>query len=194
MDLGAWVLETACRHFAGWKRRGCRLDYISINVSALQLKEAGLVDTVSEILRRHEMAPSELQIEITESVLAEGGATDRNLRKLSALGAKLALDDFGTGYSSLNYLRTFPIDTLKIDKSFMLELPSEPAACRLVESIIRMCAALGKDVVAEGIETQEQLDFLHSRGCWAVQGFLTGRPMNSPNVGRFMRRVPAREQ
>ncbi len=191
LDLGAWVLATACRQFAAWKQRGLGLRYISINVSARQLKDGALLDTILATLARHAIEPAELQIEITESVLAEGGATDRNLRKLSALGAKLALDDFGTGYSSLNYLRTFPISTLKIDRSFMLDLPGNDGACRLVESIIRMCVALKKEVVAEGVEHQGQFDFLSSLGCGAVQGYLTGRPMMSPDVGRLLSRSPA---
>jgi EAL domain-containing protein (putative c-di-GMP-specific phosphodiesterase class I) len=113
----------------------------------------------------------------------------QTLVEIAALGVQLALDDFGTGYSSLSYLRAYPIHTVKIDRSFILGLPQDLAACRLAESIIVMCAALGKNVVAEGVETQAQLQFLRRAGCPTVQGYLLGRPMEAADFPAFARRL-----
>jgi diguanylate cyclase (GGDEF)-like protein len=186
VDLGAWVLRTACHQYSSWRRNGFRLDYLSVNVSARQLRESALLDTILATIDRFGMKPDELQVEITESVLADGAATERTLRDLASRGVRLALDDFGTGYSSLNYLRSYPIHTVKVDRSFIADLPGARAACRLVESIIGMCNALDKHVVAEGVETQEQLDFVQSVGCGAVQGYLIGRPMMAADVDAYL--------
>jgi EAL domain-containing protein (putative c-di-GMP-specific phosphodiesterase class I) len=117
--------------------------------------------------------------------LADGGL----LAGIAASGIRLALDDFGTGYSSLSYLRTYPIHTVKIDRSFIVGLPADVASCRLVESIIAMCTALGKDVVAEGVETGGQLDFLEAAGCTGIHGYLFGRPMAATDIPGFVRRL-----
>ena len=114
---------------------------------------------------------------------------ERLLTSIASSGIRLALDDFGTGYSSLSYLRTYPIHTVKIDRSFVDGLPADVASCRLVESIIVMCAALGKHVVAEGVETQGQLDFLEAAGCAGIQGYLLGRPMEATDIPGFVRRL-----
>ncbi|HET7811482.1 MAG TPA: EAL domain-containing protein [Steroidobacteraceae bacterium] len=191
VNLGEWVLTSACRQYMAWRRAGVPLNYLSVNLSARQLRESNLMDRLSRILLECGMPPSELQFEITESVLAQGAQMERLLASIASSGIQLALDDFGTGYSSLSYLRTFPIHTVKIDSSFIVGLPTDVASCRLVESIIVMCAALGKHVVAEGVETEGQLNFLDAAGCGGIQGYLLGRPMEAADIPGFLRRLQA---
>jgi diguanylate cyclase len=189
VSLGEWVLTTACRQFMAWRTSGVPIDYVSVNLSARQLREENLLEKASAILATAGMNPSELQFEITESVLAEGLTMERMLTGIASSGIRLALDDFGTGYSSLSYLRTYPIQTVKIDRSFIVGLPADIASCRLVESIIAMCTALGKNVVAEGVETEGQLNFLDAARCGGVQGYLLGRPMEASDITGFVRRL-----
>jgi diguanylate cyclase (GGDEF)-like protein len=189
VELGHWVLRTACRQFAQWRTTGPQLDYMSVNVSARQLREPGYLDTLLSALRDNGMQGRELQVEITESVLVHGAELEHTLASIAALGVRLALDDFGTGYSSLSYLRTYPIQTVKIDRSFVLGLPQDEAACRLAESIVVMCGALGKNVVAEGVETEAQRQFLRRAGCTTIQGYLLGRPMEPADIPGFARQL-----
>lgn len=191
VELGEWILRRACRQFAIWRDSGCRLDYVSVNVSVRQFKEPGYLDTLVKALRDAGMQGQNLQVEITESVLAHGSELKQTLDGVADLGVRLALDDFGTGYSSLSYLRCYPIHTVKIDRSFVLGLPHDEGACRLAESIIVMCAALGKAVVAEGVETVAQRDFLLNAGCRTIQGYLLGRPMDPVDVPGFVHRLRA---
>jgi EAL domain-containing protein (putative c-di-GMP-specific phosphodiesterase class I) len=162
---------------------------MSVNVSARQLREPGYLDTLLSALRDNGMQGRELQVEITESVLVQGAELEHTLASIAALGVRLALDDFGTGYSSLSYLRTYPIQTVKIDRSFVLGLPQDEAACRLAESIVVMCGALGKNVVAEGVETEAQRQFLRRAGCTTIQGYLLGRPMEPADIPGFARQL-----
>ncbi|HUX72679.1 MAG TPA: EAL domain-containing protein [Steroidobacteraceae bacterium] len=189
VPLGDWILRSACGQFARWRAEGVKLHYISVNASVRQLREPGFPASLMSALRDSGMRGEELQIEITESVLAHGAELQRTLIEISAMGVRLALDDFGTGYSSLSYIRTFPIDVVKIDRSFVMELPHDQAACRLTESIIVMCAALGKKVVAEGVETEAQRRFLRQVGCTTIQGYLVGRPMEAADIPGFARRL-----
>ena len=192
IGLGTWVFNQACREFADMRGRGFPLDYLSVNMSVRQLREATLCDELLATLARCGLEPGQLQVEITEGVLADGAATERTLRRLSAAGMRLALDDFGTGYSSLSYLRNFPICTVKVDRTFIGDVPGDRRACRLIESIVDMCKALDKQIVAEGAETPAQLEFLASIGCDAVQGFHTGRPMTAAALrGYVLDRQPA---
>jgi len=191
IELGEWVLGTACKQFADWRREGLELEYISVNVSVRQLEDPEFLTRLLRALTVAGMRGEELQLEITESVLAHDAALRPLLDEIVARGVRLALDDFGTGYSSLGYLRTFPIHTLKIDRSFVLNLPQDIAGCRLVESIIVMCDALEKRVVAEGVETQAQRDFLLAMGCAGLQGYLLGRPMEAAAIPRWLNQQPA---
>lgn len=190
IELGDWVLNTACRQFAQWRRESLGLEYVSVNVSVRQLDDPEFLNRLVRALAAAGMRGEELQLEITESVLAQDAALLPLLEEIVARGVRLALDDFGTGYSSLGYLRTYPIHTLKIDRSFVLNLPQDMAGCRLVESIIVMCDALEKRVVAEGVETEAQRDFLLAMGCAGLQGFLLGRPMEAAEVTRWVSRLP----
>ncbi|MFO1400453.1 MAG: EAL domain-containing protein [Steroidobacteraceae bacterium] len=179
VELGDWVLRSACRQFRDLRRAGVALEYISVNVSAHQLRVERLARYVPELLREHDMRPAELQIEITESALADGGTTERTLRALARIGVRLALDDFGTGYSSLSYLRDYPVHAIKIDRSFVRDLPHDASCCRLVDAMLAMAAAVNKSVTAEGIETPEQLRYLKQAGCGSLQGYLLGKPMGA---------------
>ncbi len=176
VDIGGWVLEAACAQFAAWREKGIAPPRVSINVSAQQLKYTEFPRSVRRVLDKFSIAPELLELELTETVLAEDVA-GAALLQIAALGVRIALDDFGTGYSSLNYLRLHPIHAVKIDRSFLEEVPVNPASATLAETIITMAHALGKQVVAEGVETEEQMQFLREHGCDIAQGFYLARPM-----------------
>ena len=185
IDIGGWVLDAACAQLAAWRDQNIAPPRLALNVSAQQLKHAEFPKLVKRALEKYGLAPALLELELTESVFADeaAGAT---LERLDQLGVHLALDDFGTGYSSLSYLRQYPIGTVKIDRTFLEEVPHNPASATLVETIIVMSHALGKRVVAEGIETVEQLDFLRERRCDIAQGFYLARPLSSQVVTELL--------
>ena len=175
-DVGGWALEEACRQNKEWQDAGWRSVKISVNISARQLSRPEFLRTVRKILVETELNPRWLQLEITESALIGTlDATPESLDGLSLLGIPLALDDFGTGYSSLSYLRRLPVRTLKIDRSFIADIPNDGIAATLAESIISMAHALRLSVVAEGIENASQLTSLQSYGCDEIQGYLISR-------------------
>jgi diguanylate cyclase (GGDEF)-like protein/PAS domain S-box-containing protein len=172
LQLGRWVLGEAVRQAAAWARTG-RACQVAVNVSALQFQQADFVDTVAQCLRQHALPAGLLELELTESILVndEGEALNR-LQALHDMGVALALDDFGTGYSSLAYLRRFPLDTLKIDRSFIIAAHRQERDAAIVAAIVQMGHALGLKIVAEGVEYPEQKDLLHQLGCDLLQGFL----------------------
>jgi diguanylate cyclase (GGDEF)-like protein len=179
VPMGKWVVEEACRQMAAWRRAqpGSADVSVSVNLSARQFADPNLVEIVSAALRESGLAPSGLWLEITESVLMEEAETTvETLRALRSLGVHLSIDDFGTGYSSLSYLKRFPVDVLKIDRSFVDGLGTDPEDEAIVTAVVRLAQALDLDVVAEGVETAEQLAELRRLGCTAVQGFYFGRP------------------
>ena len=183
VPLGAWVLRQACMEAAGWPN-GLR---IAINVSTIQLRSHGLVETVMAALAESGLSADRLELEITESVLlSDDSATLELLHKLRRLGVRISLDDFGTGYSSLSYLRTFPFDKIKIDRSFLQELCSSQATMVIVSALINLATGLGMMVTAEGVETQDQLDWLRSAGCTEAQGYLISRPLSTANLRSFV--------
>jgi EAL domain-containing protein (putative c-di-GMP-specific phosphodiesterase class I) len=177
VSIGEWVLDEACRQNAAWLAAGCGPLVVAVNLSALQITQPGLSATVSAALRRHALPPELLELEITESVLMRD--TDRALAVLSELrqiGIKVSIDDFGTGYSSLNYLKRLPLDKLKIDQSFVRDLPRDANDVAITQAIIAISSKLGLAVIAEGVETREQFEFLRSNGCDQIQGFYFSRP------------------
>jgi diguanylate cyclase (GGDEF)-like protein len=176
VDIGGWVLETACAQLAQWREQHIAPPRLALNVSAQQLKHTEFPKTVRRALEKFGIPPELLELELTESVFADEAA-GAALVRLSQIGVHLALDDFGTGYSSLNYLRQYPIGTVKIDRTFLEEVPQNPQSSTLVETIVVMAHALGKRVVAEGIEAVEQLEFLKERHCDIAQGFYLARPL-----------------
>lgn len=183
IELGQWVLEQACLMFCSWHSKDFKLETIAVNVSPIQLKEAGFVYSVKEILERTGLQPSYLELEVTESVLQLESNCIRALEKLRDLGVKIAIDDFGTGYSSLSSLKLLPIDRIKIDRAFIRNLPDDENDSAITELIIAIGHTLGLDIIAEGVETQEQLDYLLENGCDQVQGFYYYKPM--PEIELF---------
>jgi diguanylate cyclase (GGDEF)-like protein len=177
-DIGGFVLDTACAQYAEWSRAGIAPRMFSVNVSVHQLKDGGFVRMVQNALEQNRIQPGSLELELVESVLADA-EVEEPLNALAALGVKLALDDFGTGYSSLNYLRRYPVHTVKLDRSFLDEVPQNESAGALVQSVITMAHTLGKRVTAEGVESGGQLEFLRSRGCESAQGYYLARPMSA---------------
>ncbi|MFG1379237.1 putative bifunctional diguanylate cyclase/phosphodiesterase [Xanthobacter autotrophicus] len=181
--LGDWVLEEACRQMVQWNAAGADLDFIAVNLSPRQFQRGTLCEHMDDVLRRTGLPAARLEVEITENVLFGAAAAERKLHDMRASGVRIALDDFGTGYSSLAYLKRFPISKLKIDRSFVHDLP-HAADAEIATAIISIARALGLDVVAEGIEAAEQCTFLKERGCGYGQGYLFGRAMTSE---RFLR-------
>jgi diguanylate cyclase (GGDEF)-like protein len=181
VEIGAWVLESACRQMTLWREEGIAPARLALNVSAQQLRAGGFVTLVSDTLAGMNLPPQILELEVTESVFADDEAR-LALRDLAALGVRVALDDFGTGYSSLNYLRQHPVDAIKIDRTFINEVPDNSQATTLLATIIDVAHALGKQVVAEGVETLPQLDYLRQHGCDLAQGYVLARPLNVADV------------
>jgi diguanylate cyclase (GGDEF)-like protein/PAS domain S-box-containing protein len=177
VDVGRWVLGEACSQLARWEAAGHRLS-MSVNVSMRQLEFEGFVDDVRDALDTHGVAPESLLIEITESVLMKDAhATVDRLTRLKALGVLIAIDDFGTGYSSLAYLRQFPVDVLKIDRTFVSEMSGSPDAAALIHTLVELGRTLGLVTLAEGIEQQAQIEGLRLENCDHGQGFLFSRPV-----------------
>jgi len=182
IEIGEWVLDKVCEDFRLWQRSTDSPGRVSVNLSLKQLRQANFINRISSIMRGHEVSPTSLELEITETTLMENPVrTIRLLDQLYALGLHLAIDDFGTGYSSLSALQQFPISTLKIDKSFVRDVAINPDDATLVGTIIQMGHNLNMDVVAEGVENEDQLNFLQGLECTYVQGLLFGEPMSSDN-------------
>jgi diguanylate cyclase (GGDEF)-like protein len=178
VSLGNWVLEAACRQLAAWQSEGLPLVPVAVNLSARQLRESALADRILNKLAEHALKPSLLQVEVTESSLVEnieiaGGILD----DLVKAGISVALDDFGNGFSSLGYIKTLPIDTIKIDRTFVKDIINSPDDAIIVESTIILAHNLGMHVIAEGIETRDQLMHLKTAGCDEVQGYYFSRPI-----------------
>jgi len=188
VDLGEWVLHAACAQFAEWRREGVELDYISVNVSAHQLRHSGLMASVVSTLHRHGMVPAQLQLEFKESLLEEGPQAMALARELAQLGVRLALDDYGDGQSSLAALRELPVSALKIDRACIAGLDGSDQVRSLVRAVAGMGAATGKQVIAEGVERIEQVRFLEEAGCDAMQGFLFAEPCEPAGIVDFSRR------
>jgi EAL domain-containing protein (putative c-di-GMP-specific phosphodiesterase class I) len=170
VPLGDWVLREACRQNREWQRRGMFMVPVAVNISARQM-DSDLIASVSEALDASALPAHYLGLELTESLLMESAAKSSIIvDALKEMGAQICIDDFGTGYSSLSYLERFPIDCLKIDRSFMPHDPQAAGAGIIAGTIISMAQTMGFDVVAEGVETQEQRDFLLARGCTRAQG------------------------
>ncbi len=178
IPLGEWVLREACTQWARWRAQGCSPISLAVNISPRQFRQQDLVQMVERILAETGMPASALELELTEGALMhQGVGAETTLRELKRLGISLAIDDFGTGYSSLAYLKRFPIDRLKIDQSFVRDISVDSNDRELVSTIIAMGRNLNLQVLAEGVETEEQLAFLTDKGCDAYQGYLYGRPL-----------------
>jgi diguanylate cyclase (GGDEF)-like protein/PAS domain S-box-containing protein len=183
IPIGEWVIREACREVKTWQDEGLPVMNLSVNLSARQFHRQTIIGTISRILDETGFDPQRLELEITESVIMQDVEENiQTLRGLKDLGIRLSIDDFGTGYSSLNYLKRFPIDVLKIDRSFVMDIVSDPDDSSVVSAIIALAHSLGLKVIAEGVETAEQLAFLKERGCNEVQGYYFSRPVPGHTV------------
>jgi diguanylate cyclase (GGDEF)-like protein len=191
VDVGAWVLKEACAQAAGWQEEGRPLE-LSVNVSALQLDTDDLIEHVTEALSESGLAPESLTIEITETTLmSDAEETARRLKELKRLGVRIAVDDFGTGYSSLGHLRQFPVDVLKIDRSFVSQLAEGGEGEILLHTLLQLGKALKIETTAEGIERPQDLSLIREKDCDNGQGFLFTRPLSAQDAGSFFRQWPA---
>ena len=185
--MGAWALHEACSQSMRWQAEGMRPISVSVNVSTVQFRREGLIATLAEALDTSGLDPRLLELEITESLmLQDDEGTAGLLREIRAMGVRVALDDFGTGYSSLSYLARYPLDVLKLDRSLVRDLSSDPHAQGIATAVISMAHVLGLRVVAEGVDQQENLDILRAQGCDEVQGFLLAHALEPDELVRFM--------
>ncbi|HEX5863260.1 MAG TPA: bifunctional diguanylate cyclase/phosphodiesterase, partial [Casimicrobiaceae bacterium] len=199
LPIGNWVLRTACEQARTWAEAGLPVGTIAVNVSALELWNENFLQGLLAILRETNLDPRLLELELTESVLMKRAeSTKVILQALRERGVQVAVDDFGTGYSSLSYLRKFPIDTLKIDQSFVREITTGPDQATMVTAVISMARSLKLRVVAEGVETSEELAFLRANQCDEAQGYYFSRPVPPQEFAKLLRsgirrtdRVPA---
>jgi diguanylate cyclase (GGDEF)-like protein len=187
VPIGNWVLRTACKQVKAWHKR---LDYdltVSVNLSARQFSQPDLVEQVRRVLQESGLNPSCLELEITESnAMQNAENTIYTLRDLKTIGVRISMDDFGTGYSSLNYLKRFPIDTLKLDQSFVREVTTDKSDAAIVSAVITMAHSLNLEVVAEGVETEGQLDFLQRHHCDRIQGYLFSAPLSAEDLEPYV--------
>jgi diguanylate cyclase (GGDEF)-like protein/PAS domain S-box-containing protein len=189
LPIGAWALRQACRQAKLWQRDG-RVIPVSVNVSPLQFQHTDFLSCLDDVLGESALDAKLLELELTERMVMSGDATTSLLRRIKQRGVRLSLDDFGTGYCSLSYLKHFPVDALKIDRAFVRDLPNDHDTATITLAIIAMAQSLNKEVIAEGVETVEQGDFLRAAGCTQLQGFLYGRPMTAEAFGRLLDAEP----
>ena len=188
VEVGRWVLKTACRQAVEWQQNGLPPVRVAVNVSSQQFYEGNIAEAVAKVLQETKLDPRFLELELTESqTLDDSDATINIMLALKRLGVSLSLDDFGTGWSSLSYLRRFPIDRIKIDRSFVKDLHSQPAAEEVVKTILTLSRNLGIVCIAEGVETREQQDYFSKHDCAEMQGFYFSRPIPVLDVTALLR-------
>ena len=188
VPIGEWVLQTACAQLAAWQAAGLPKLRMCVNLSVRQFRNLNLVATVGHALAASALDPADLELEITESIMVEEQIVIDTLRELDALGVHFSIDDFGTGYSSLSYLKRLPIDTLKIDRSFVMDIPGNTDDAAIAQAIVAMAHSLGMRVVAEGVESLEQNRFLHSNGCDAMQGYFFSKPLPAAELANILKK------
>jgi EAL domain-containing protein (putative c-di-GMP-specific phosphodiesterase class I) len=190
--IGEFVLNASCAQLRRWQDKGISGLTVAVNLSMLQLLRGEMTPRLRQILDTHGVRGEQLELELTESVImAAAEQSVRTLTDLKALGVTLAIDDFGTGYSSLSYLKRLPIDTLKIDQTFVGDITTDPDDAAITSTIITMAHSLGLNVVAEGVETVEQLDYLRSQDCDEIQGHWFSRPLGPDACFAFLSRKQA---
>jgi diguanylate cyclase (GGDEF)-like protein/PAS domain S-box-containing protein len=189
VPIGAWALVEACLQMQAWRTDGLPDITLSVNLSALQFHRTNLIASVAGALKRSGLPPHLLELELTESILLQDAENNLDtVRRLKALGVRLSIDDFGTGYSSLSYLKRFAVDRLKIDQSFVRDITTDPDDAAIVRAIIQLARSLRLNIIAEGVETLEQLAFLREEGCEGVQGFLFSRPLPAAEMEAYLRK------
>jgi EAL domain-containing protein (putative c-di-GMP-specific phosphodiesterase class I) len=187
IEIGQWVLRRACRQGKAWHDAGYLGLTMAVNVSPVQFWQPGLVQIVEQVLAETGIEPSCVELEITESALMQDAeATIKTLNALREMKVKISIDDFGTGYSSLSYLKRFPVDILKIDKSFSCDVMRDAESAAIVQAIAALARSLRLAMVAEGVETVEQLEFFRAQQCGRVQGFLFSAPRSVDDVGAML--------
>jgi diguanylate cyclase (GGDEF)-like protein len=188
VSIGEWVLATACAQTKAWQDQGLTNLEVAVNLSARQFADAGLLPKLTRIIYSSGLDPSSLELEITESVvMSRAECAITVLEQLKSIGVQIAIDDFGTGYSSLGYLKRFPIDTIKVDRSFIMDIPADAGDMKIARAIIAMAHALRLKVVAEGVENAEQLSFLSVHRCDAAQGYFFFRPLPADKVADVLK-------
>jgi EAL domain-containing protein (putative c-di-GMP-specific phosphodiesterase class I) len=188
VPIGRWVLHTACAQSVAWQRLGLPPVHMAVNLSARQFADEDLVEDVANVLKSTGLRPELLELELTESMVIQN--TERAgkvLNEIKKMGVRLAIDDFGVGYSSLTHLKRFPIDTLKVDRSFIRDLPADTEDKAITEAIIAMGKSLNLTVVAEGVETQEQQSFLQEHACDEMQGYFFSKPIPGDAFAELLR-------
>lgn len=187
VPIGSWVIEESIRIYAGWRKKYDYPMLVSLNVSAIQYKQKNFIDNLMSILNKYCISPDEIELEITETILIDDfKEITAKLKELRDIGIKISMDDFGTGYSSLSYLKGLPVDTLKIDKSFIDTVTTDENSRIITETIVYMVKKLGLESIAEGVETKEQYDFLKSIECDNIQGFYFGKPMPPEKIEKLI--------
>ncbi|MCX7185382.1 MAG: EAL domain-containing protein, partial [Nitrosospira sp.] len=189
VPIGEWVIRQACLQIIAWQSQGYAVPKLAVNLSTRQFRQKTLVADITRILAETGVEGSCLTLEITESELVENVEDAiKTLNQLSALGLEISIDDFGTGYSSLSYLKRYPINTLKIDRSFVRDIATDPDDAAIIGAIIAMARSLKMKVLAEGVETKEQLDFLTLHGCTCYQGYYFSRPLPAAEIENRLRK------
>ncbi|MDP1864636.1 MAG: EAL domain-containing protein [Thiobacillus sp.] len=187
VPIGQWILQEACRKNSAWQRAGLPPICVSVNLSPIQFRHAGLVKSVATALQQANLDPAYLELELTESfVMHDAERINVAMQSLKSLGVDISVDDFGTGYSSLSYLKRFPVDRLKVDKSFVRDIDTDPDDAAIVRAIITLGHALGLKVVAEGVETRAHLEFLQQHQCDELQGYYFSRPVPAVEMGALL--------
>ncbi|MEW6054615.1 MAG: EAL domain-containing protein [Nitrospirota bacterium] len=188
IPIGQWILRNACSQSLAWQKAGMKPLRMTVNVSGIQFRQGNFIESVSQTLRETGLDPAHLQLELTESIIMQHSEdTVKKLHALQSMGIRISLDDFGTGYSSLNYLKRFPISTLKIDRSFIQDIATNPDDQAITKAIIGLAINLNLNVIAEGVETREQLRYLRSYECQAIQGYLLCPPLNPVSLAQFVK-------
>jgi EAL domain-containing protein (putative c-di-GMP-specific phosphodiesterase class I) len=188
LSIGAWVLREACGQARAWMDAGLRATNMAVNVSAMEFRDQNFLENLFAILAETGLDPKSLELELTESVLMKhASSTAKILQTLRESGMRVAVDDFGTGYSSLSYLRKFPVDTLKIDQSFIRQISTDGDDTTIVKAVIGMARDLKLRVIAEGVETPEQAVFLRACRCQEAQGYYFGRPVPPQQFAMLLR-------
>jgi EAL domain-containing protein (putative c-di-GMP-specific phosphodiesterase class I) len=191
IPVGLWVLQTACAQLKAWQNNALTRDLVlAVNVSAKQFRQSDFVLQVQRALLESGAKASHLKIELTESIVLDNVEdTINKMREIKMLGVSFSMDDFGTGYSSLQYLKRLPLDQIKIDQSFVRDITSDPNDAAIVQTIIAMTEAMGLNVIAEGVETEAQLEFLDLHGCHEFQGYLFSKPVPVQDFEELMARL-----
>ena len=183
IPIGEWVLRESCRQLKEWQDQGYPLFSMSVNLSARQFEQNNLFALVTNVLREVGLSPEYLHLELTENLIIKNkDLTLKTMKELKGLGIKIAIDDFGTGYSSLGYLKSLPIDTLKIDKSFLQDVTNDDDNAAITSTIITLAQNLNLSVIAEGVETKQHVEFLSARDCHLMQGYYFSRPMKAEDI------------